>query len=128
MQDAMAWIKANPGKWMKIKLHDLVSFISPGVSYKYYDFRIWLIALVVYLPVYLLAYFGIWYAVRKAGLRSQLLVIGLFVTMLLFSTVWYVQNRFRTITIEPFYILYASFVLVMILRKWKPAKSYFTSS
>jgi hypothetical protein len=37
--------------------------------------------------------------------------------MVIFSVVFYVQNRFRVITIEPFYLIYASFGLSHIVHK-----------
>ncbi|MBK6543532.1 MAG: hypothetical protein IPG10_20130 [Flavobacteriales bacterium] len=41
------------------------------------------------------------------------------VCMLVFSVGFYVQNRFRTITLEPFYIIYASATAVWIWRRFR---------
>lgn len=119
-QEAMAWIDAHPKKFWTIKVYDVLKFLQPGVSYKYYPFAQWLLVFLVYAPVYFLAYFAIIWAIRREGIRNHIPITGLFVSMLLFSVIWYVQNRFRTITIEPFYILYATWGAWMLLKdtKW----------
>ena len=45
--------------------------------------------------------------------------------MLIFSTFWYVQNRFRTITLEPFYIIYASYYLNKYLNNFVKKSNYY---
>ena len=75
MQEAMAWIKANPQKWVRIKLQDILSFLKPGVSYEYYPLTIWLIVFLIYVPIYLLAYLGIIFAIKKEGWIKHLPVL-----------------------------------------------------
>ncbi len=52
---------------------------------------------------------------------NYVFIFYIFISMLLFSLVWYVQNRFRTITIEPFYIIYAAYVVTSFIEKRIPA-------
>lgn len=127
-QEAMAWIDANPKKFWTIKFVDAAKFLLPGISFQYYPFTQWLLIFLIYGPLYFLAYFAIILAVRREGIRKHLPVAGLFVSMLLFSVIWYVQNRFRTITIEPLYILYATWSAWLLLKETRWGKRYFTSS
>jgi hypothetical protein len=39
--------------------------------------------------------------------------------MVLFSVVFYVQNRFRTITLEPFYLIYAAYAATLLAERWR---------
>ena len=114
MDAALAWCRANPGKVAKLAAYDLYYFLMPGVNPNHYSFTNWLITFLLSAPLYLLAYIGIARALRGNG-RKHLFIVGLLVCMLVFSVGFYVQNRFRTITLEPYYIIYASSVLVMIL-------------
>jgi hypothetical protein len=114
--EGLAWIKANPIKFIKLKAIDALLFLTPGISYSHYSLTHWLLAFLLSLPIYLLAY----YAILKlyiSGNPNFVFVFYLFLSMLIFSMVWYVQNRFRTITIEPFYIIYAAYALTGILNK-----------
>ena len=114
---AINWIKNNPKKFLETKLNDFILFIIPGTNFKYYSFLAWLFTFLISLPIYLLGYFGIVFYLKK-DFRLHFYALGLFLSMLIFSVVWYVQNRFRTITIEPIYILYSGAVIHLILKKY----------
>ena len=105
---ALQWIKDNPKKFIKLKEVDLFQFLTPGVSYKHYPFKKWLLSFIVSLPIYLFGYFGIIIALIK-DFKKHFWILSLFLTMVIFSVGFYVENRFRTITIEPFYIVYSAF-------------------
>lgn len=116
MNAALEWCRANPDKVRKLALYDLYYFLMPGVNPNHYSFTNWLVTFVLSLPVYALAYLGIFRALR-ADWRKHLYIVGLIVCMLVFSVGFYVQNRFRTITLEPFYIIYASATAVWLWRR-----------
>ncbi|MCU0450155.1 MAG: glycosyltransferase family 39 protein [Bernardetiaceae bacterium] len=122
-QTAWHWIKQNPTKWLKMKLYDAGLFLLPGLSFQYYGFWQWLASLTLSLPVYLAAYRAMVRHLRT-DYRWASPVFYLFVAMLLFSTVWYVQNRFRTVTIEPFYLLYSAWGGLPWLTKWPGAERW----
>ncbi len=115
--EAFAWIKNNPWRFLKMKVYDAVFFLMPGVSFRHYNTITWLLSFIVSLPVYLLSYAAMISMVRK-NFTSTAPAFYLFISMLLFSTIWYVQNRFRTITIEPIYIIYAAFLLDRMIKKY----------
>jgi len=70
------------------------------------------------LPIYLFAYIGIIQSLRT-NFRKYSWILFLFITMLLFSVIFYTQNRFRTITLEPVYILFAVFGFFSFLKNNK---------
>lgn len=115
---SLGWIKDNPIKFMKLKMTNAFFFVFPGVSYRHYPLFQWLFSFVLSFPIYVLAYWGIIKAFKRDKKR-HFWIVGLFMSMFLFSVVWYVQNRFRTLTIEPFYFIYCSFALITFSDKRK---------
>src|ERR1035437_3842322 len=99
--DVNNWIKGNLIKFLKLKLYDVLFFLMPGVSFRHYSFLYWLLSFILSFPLYLFAYIAILRDIRYSR-RNISVILYLFLSMLMFSVFWYVQNRFRTITIEPF--------------------------
>jgi hypothetical protein len=105
--EGIKWCLENPQKFLKLKIYNLYYFLTPGLNPNYYTFNRWLAAFIISFPVYIFAYFGI-FSSLKQNFRKHFWILGLFVSMIIFSVGFYVQNRFRTVTIELFYILYAA--------------------
>lgn len=106
-REGVAWIRANPGKATELKLYNTFFFLMPGVSFRHYDLKPWLLSFLLSFPLYLAAYSGLLIQLRHDPKRARP-ILYLFLSMLIFSVVFYVQNRFRTITLEPsFYCIYA---------------------
>lgn len=114
MDAALDWCRTNPDKVWRLAAYDLYYFLMPGVNPHHYSFTNWLVTFALSAPLYLLAYWGVGRALRR-NWRRNLFIVGLLCCMLVFSVGFYVQNRFRTITLEPYYIIYASSVLVWLL-------------
>jgi len=112
----LEWCGANPGKLVELSLYDLYYFLLPGVNPSHYSFLNWLAMFVLSFPLYIFAYAGIVMALRE-NFRPHFWILGLVLAMVVFSVVFYVQNRFRTITLEPYYILYASFAVLRLARR-----------
>ena len=108
LAEGIKWCKNNPGKLVKLSFYDGLYFLSPGLNFGHYPFKKWLFIFFIELPVYLFAYLGIFIALRT-DFKKHFWIFGLFLTVLGFSVVFYTQNRFRVITLEPYYIIYASF-------------------
>lgn len=105
--EGIEWCAENPQKFLKLKVYNLYYFLMPGVNPNYYSFNEWLATFIVSFPVYIFAYFGI-FSSLKQNFRKHFWILGVFFSMVIFSVGFYVQNRFRTVTAEPFYILYAA--------------------
>jgi hypothetical protein len=125
-QEGIKWIKYNPAKFIKLKIYDTLFFLMPGVSWRHYDFSYWLGTFLLSLPIYVFAYVSIIKQLRN-NFKMTAPMLYLFISMLLFSTIWYVQNRFRSITIEPFYIIYSAVIIMDIIKKSLFAEKAFNS-
>ncbi len=117
MDAAKKWCRENPSKVWTLAAYDLWYFIVPGVNYHHYSFTNWLATFLLSLPIYIMGYMGIIRALRS-NWRKHLYIVGLIVCMLILSVGFFVQNRFRTITLEPYYIIYASATAVWLARRW----------
>jgi hypothetical protein len=115
-KEAIQWIKANPKKFVILKMYDTLFFLVAGVNWQHYSFEEWLFSFLLSLPIYVFAY---WSIIKQLKVNPKLTypILYLLITMFLFSTVWYVQNRFRTITIESFYILYSAVIFFSFIEK-----------
>jgi len=117
--EAINWIINNPGKFIELKMYNAFFFIIPGVSWRHYSFNNWVFSFIISFPIYLFAYVSIFIMLRKNN-KNGLFILYIFVSMFLFSIIWYVQNRFRTITIEPFYIVYSANIFMNFIEKKYP--------
>lgn len=116
-KEGVKWIREHPKKFLELKLYDFTFFILPGVSCNHYPFMQSLFSFFIGLPVYLFGYSGIYLALKK-DFRSHFWILGLFIAMFIFSVGFFVQNRFRTITLEPFYILYAAYGFIRFMDRF----------
>jgi len=116
----LKWIEENQRKFVTSSLRSLQNFIFPGVSKNHYSFNAWMIILVISLPIYLLSYFGIYHSIRHFHSR-HISIIAIFFGLLIYAVVYYNQNRFRTITIEPFYLIYSAIGLVALINNYCPS-------
>lgn len=113
LEQSLQWIKNNPEKFAVMKAYNLFRFLIPGVSIKQYPLVQWLLSFLISLPVYVLGYAGIGKALKE-NFKTHFFMLGIFLALLFFSVVFYSQNRFRTITLEPFYILYAAYGITFL--------------
>jgi hypothetical protein len=107
-RNAFNWIGHNPRQFFELKMHCFARFFLCGLNFKIYPLSKWLLSVVIFAPLYFLAYFGIFKAIKN-DFETHNWMLGLMLSMLLFSVVFSFESRFRTITLEPFYIIYAVF-------------------
>lgn len=104
---ALRWIKANPSKFMKLKIKALLRFFIPGVDWQVYSIQNWIISLLfgslIYIP-------SLFYLLKHRNTTDILVTITLLISLSVFLmfTVFYPQSRFRIITLEPILIIMAS--------------------
>ncbi len=115
---AKEWVRKNPKRFLHLKWLNCKRFFTPGVSKIHYPFRKWLAVLLVSLPIYFFAYVGIWKAL-KIDFRKHSWLLFLIFSMLIFTLFYGMQSRFRTITLESFYLIYAAFGLLHLFPKIK---------
>ena len=107
-RNAFNWINNNAIKFIQLKIHCFIRFILWGLNYKIYPLSIWLLSMLIFAPLYVLAYLGIIKSI-KLNFEKHNWILTLFIAMLVFSVVFSFESRFRTVTLEPFYIIYAAF-------------------
>ena len=120
--EAITWIKENPSKFINLKTKNFLMLFKPGVSSRHYQFSSWLFSFLISLPLYLFASFGVFFSI-KYDWKAQIWFLSLLLSMVFFSVIWYVQNRFRAITIEPFMSIYAVYFIYLIGREIKSRQS-----
>ena len=112
--EGLIWIFENPKKKLYLILRNLKNFLQPGFSKNHHSFDKWLVSFIVSFPIFVLCYFGIIKNVVN-DFKNHTIILSLFFMMLSFFIIFYTQNRFRVITIEPFYIIYTSYSVNYIL-------------
>jgi len=115
------WILNNPSKATKLIFMNIKNFLQPGFNKLHHDGLKWLVSFIISFPIYILAYYAIIKNIFH-NYKKHTLIISLFFTMFIFSTIFYTQNRFRVITIEPYYLMYASYSIYQIYNYLKNKK------
>jgi len=129
LRRGLNWISQYPGKALHLLGANLAHHFKPGYSLKFQSFRNWLLALAFNAPIYTLAYIELLKQLKHP--RRHLPAYAVFSTMLLFVVIFYAQNRFRLITIEPIYILYAApgcvGIAYWLQRRWQRGRIHAAS-
>lgn len=107
-RNAFNWISDNSKRFVELKIHCFIRFFLCGLNYKIYPLSKWALSVAIFLPLYSLAYFGMFKSLKN-DFEKHNWIGTLFLTMFLFSMVYTFESRFRTTTLEPFYIIYATF-------------------
>lgn len=114
---AWKWIRENPRDFLQLKWFSFYRFFTPGVSGGHHGGLVWLASLFTSLPIYLLAYWGIFQNIRLDW-RKHLWIVLLMAMVLAFFVIFSPVSRFRTVTLEPYYLIYAAFALNLIYNKF----------
>ena len=107
LKTGVDWVILNPQKSIELFVVNMKNFLMPGFDIQHHPFKKWFFALLLSAPIFIFAYIEIIKSV-VIDYKKHLPIISIFLGMLLFSVIFYSQNRFRVITIEPFYVMYAS--------------------
>ena len=110
------WIKNNPKKWILLTFTKLQQYFMPGFNIVYHPFNKWLASFLLSLPVFLFGYFGMIKG-AKNNFKLHGWMLFLFTSMLIFSIIFSNQGRFRIVTMEGFYLMYAAFG-VLVFWDW----------
>lgn len=105
-QIAWEWIRTNPDKFLELKWNALKRFVIPGLDSRIYDSFKWWVSLLSGLIIYLPAWIGIYFALRKNDPASKY-ILSVYLVIAIIFIVFYPQNRFRVITLEPLLIVYS---------------------
>lgn len=114
LKEGWQWVKENPKKWFRLSFTKLQQFLMPGFGIAYHPFKKWLLSFLISFPVFIFGYYGI-----LKGARLDFKIHGwmffLFFSMMIFSIIFSNQGRFRIVTLEGFYLMYAAYGWVNFL-------------
>ncbi|MDB0072404.1 hypothetical protein N9E72_02525, partial [Candidatus Pelagibacter sp.] len=111
------WIKKNPKKAIELKFDHAKRFFTPGISKYWHGFEKWLAALIITAPLYFFAYISIFQGIKN-NIRENFWILSLMSSLFIFTTVFYYSGRFRIITLEPYYIIFASNTLINLKERF----------
>ena len=123
LKEGIKWCQKETEKFCHVTWLNIKGFFMPGVNPLHYSLLKWWMAFLVSLPVYILAYMGI-YSSLKNDFPRHSYFLSLFISLFLLSVVFYTQNRFRTITLEPFYLMYAAYTIRALQQRIKNKSSF----
>jgi hypothetical protein len=113
LKRGLDWVLKNPVKSANLIVYNIWHHLRPGYSLRFQSLRNWAAAMLFNAPIYTLAYIEMIKGLRRPAAHIPAYIV--FASMLVFVAIFYAQNRFRLITIEPIYILYASPGIVAIV-------------
>lgn len=113
-KSSIRWISHNPGKFINIKLCNLLNFFLPGLTLNHHPFKDWLIMLILTFPFHILFYFGLFRAIQSSGFAPHLWILCYFVCMCGFLTLFLYTARFRAYGLEAYFLIYASYAITKL--------------
>jgi 4-amino-4-deoxy-L-arabinose transferase-like glycosyltransferase len=117
---ALEWIRGHSSEFLMLKWFSLKRFLLPGVSKAHYRADIWLASLLATLPFYLLGYFGLFRALRE-NFTEHVWALSIVVLMFIVYMVFLPQARFRSVTLDPVYLIYAAYGFTILGQRFLPA-------
>ncbi len=108
LKEGWSWVKENPRKWLRLIITKLRQFLMPGFGIAYHPFKKWLLSFLISFPVFLFGYYGIFKGARL-NFKIHGWMFFLLFSMMIFSMIFSNQGRFRIVTLEGFYLMYAAF-------------------
>ena len=106
--EGWTWIRNYPKEWVLLSLTKLQRYLTPGFSFVYHPLKKWLPSFLIGLPVFIFGYLGLIKGIRT-NFKTHGWMFFLFLSMLIFSIIFCHQGRFRIVTMEGFYLMYAAF-------------------
>ena len=112
------WSLENPRKVLELTWINFRNFVTPGFNFFHHPFHLWLLTFLMSLPIFIMAYLEI-VRMLLAKPYDHLVIVSIFFGMLSVALIFYAQNRYRAVTIEPYYLIYFSSFLVFLYDRFK---------
>ena len=116
LHEGIKWVKENKYKTYELTIYHAKRFFTPGISNFWHPFEKWLVVLIISAPIYILAYISI-VQLLFLNFKENFWILGLVLSLFFFSTFFYYSGRFRVITLEPYYIIFAANFIGNFLKK-----------
>jgi hypothetical protein len=118
LDEGMKWVKENKYKTFELTIYHAKRFFTPGISSFWHPFGKWLVVIIISSPIYVLAYISIVQQLLS-NFNENFWILGLILSLFFFSIFFYYSGRFRVITLEPYYIIFAANFIVNFFKKIK---------
>jgi hypothetical protein len=118
LDEGMKWVKENKYKTFELTIYHAKRFFTPGISSFWHPFGKWLVVIIISSPIYVLAYMSIVQQLLS-NFNENFWILGLILSLFFFSIFFYYSGRFRVITLEPYYIIFAANFIVNFFKKIK---------
>jgi 4-amino-4-deoxy-L-arabinose transferase-like glycosyltransferase len=113
-EEAFAWIRAHPGRWLALEIRKLFYLVVPiGPSYRLHSHRYYVASVISYALVLPPALLGLWRLGARRRLAPGLWLLG--ASAVVTSLVFFPQERFRIPIIDPVLIVCAA---ALATREW----------
>lgn len=116
LDEGMKWVKENKYKTFELTIYHAKRFFTPGISSFWHPFGKWLVVIIISSPIYVLAYISI-VQLLLSNFNENFWILGLILSLFFFSIFFYYSGRFRVITLEPYYIIFAANFIVNFFKK-----------
>ena len=123
LDEGMKWVKENKYKTFELTIYHAKRFFTPGISSFWHPFGKWLVVIIISSPIYVLAYISI-VQLLLSNFNENFWILGLILSLFFFSIFFYYSGRFRVITLEPYYIIFAASFIVNFFKKIKKIDSF----
>ncbi len=107
-EEGLKWIKENPQKSKELLIFNFKRFFTPGLHKSWYDYNTWLLSIILSSPIMIFGYLGL-IIILLNNFNKYSWILYLFLSLLLFSLIFYYQGRFKVITLEPILILLSAY-------------------
>ena len=105
--EGIKWIKENPKKSKELLIFNFKRFFTPGLHKSWYDHNTWLFSLILSTPIMIFGYLGL--ILKLKNFRNNAWILYIFLSLLIFSLIFYYQGRFKVITLDPLLILLSAY-------------------
>ena len=105
--EGIKWIKENPKKSKELLIFNFKRFFTPGLHKSWYDHNTWLFSLILSTPIMIFGYVGL--ILKLKNFRNNAWILYIFLSLLIFSLIFYYQGRFKVITLDPLLILLSAY-------------------
>ncbi len=114
LERGLSWTLANINRLPQLTLANAINHLRPGYAFRFRKINIKLLIVnFIYLFIYFAAYTQIIKSIPNWRWHMPMFIVTF--GMFLFAITFYSQNRFRNITVDPIYLIYASPILLDFL-------------
>ena len=113
LKEGLKWIEENPVKFRELLIFNFKRFFTPGLHKSWYDHNTWILSFILSSPIMIFGYLGLILILKN--FRENAWILYIFLSLLIFSLIFYYQGRFKVITLDPLLILLSAYSLKKVV-------------